>query len=51
MLYSYMPKELLECAVLAASMDNFSFHVWEILWDSCQVRVAIQAQLPTNTYV
>ena len=37
--------------MLAASSVNSSFHVWEVLWDSCQLRVAIQAQIPSNTYL
>ena len=37
--------------MLAASTPDFSFHVWEVLWDSCQLRVASQPQIPSNTYL
>ena len=38
-------------SVRAASMVNCSFHVWEVLWHSCQLPIAIQAQIPTNNYL
>ena len=37
--------------MLAASTDNCSIHIWEDLWDSCQLQVATQIHIPSNTYL
>ena len=38
-------------SVLVASTPDCSFHIWEVLCDSCQLRVASQVQIPSNTYL
>jgi hypothetical protein len=45
-------KDLVECGRrLLSSKVNSSFHVWEVLWDFCQLRVAFQVQIPSNSYL
>ena len=34
---------------LLSSTVNCSFHIWEVLLDSCQLRVATQVHIPSNT--